>query len=149
MFYYDINKSLISYAPSTLSNQNFTTPAGCCYIRFWLQTDYGIVYNHDVSINYPSSNTQYNAYNNLSGDYNIVDIDSIIAFNGDNNIFADIGDITVQYKDTIQNYIDTRVNTVSNRSLSMMRTLETLEKSVALEKSVEIERGETDEKKDT
>ena len=68
------------------------------------------------------------------------DGEPINAFVGINNVYCDTGDITVQYKDTIQNYIDTRVNTVSNRSLSMMRTLETLEKSA------ELERGETDER---
>ena len=64
---------------------------------------------------------------------------------GNNNFFTDYGDITVQYKDTIQNYIDTRIQAVSNRSLSMMRTLETLEKSVTLDKSSELERGDNND----
>ena len=64
-----------------------------------------------------------------------------ITYVGDNNFFTDYGDITVHYKDTVNNYIDTRINAVSSRSLSMMRTLETLEKSTTLE------RGETDDQK--
>lgn len=46
-----------------------------------------------------------------------------ITYIGDNNFFTDYGDTTVQYKDTINNYIDTRVNAVSSRSLSMIRTI--------------------------
>ncbi|MBO7732255.1 MAG: hypothetical protein J6S67_06875, partial [Methanobrevibacter sp.] len=80
--------------------------------------------------------------------YNIFDLPLTVmptTYAGDNNFFTDYGDITVQYKDTIQNYIDTRVNAVSNRSLSMMRTLETLEKSVTLDKTLDIERGDNND----
>ena len=81
-------------------------------------------------------------------DYNIFDLPLTVmptTYAGDNNFFTDYGDITVQYNDTIQNYIDTRVNTVSNRSLSIQRTLETLEKSVTLDKTSELERGDNND----
>lgn len=77
--------------------------------------------------------------------YNLPLTDMPVTYQGVNNFFTDYGDITVQYKDTIANYIDTRVNTVSNRSLSMMRTLETLEKSVTLDKTLELERGDNND----
>ena len=66
--------------------------------------------------------------------YELSNVENLYTLVGDNSFFTNVGDISVQYKDTIQNYIDTRVNAVSNRSLSMLRTLETLEKSAELER---------------
>ena len=75
----------------------------------------------------------------------LTDGEPINALVGDNNVYCDTGNTTVQYKDTIQHYIDSRVQAVSNRSLSMMRTLETLEKSVTLDKTLDIERGDNND----
>lgn len=35
------------------------------YMKFYLQTTYGTTYNHDISINYPSSDTAYHPYSNI------------------------------------------------------------------------------------
>ncbi|MBO7733427.1 MAG: hypothetical protein J6S67_12755 [Methanobrevibacter sp.] len=75
----------------------------------------------------------------------LTDGEPINALVGDNNVYCDTGNTTVQYKDTIQHYIDSRIQAVSNRSLSMQRTLETLEKSVTLDKTLDIERGDNND----
>ena len=60
-------------------------------------------------INYGTTASAYEAYNGTT--YSIADIDDITTFNGVNNIFADVGDVSVQAYDTIQHYIDTKVGT--------------------------------------
>ena len=55
-----INTSITVNAPST-----FSVPSGCSYIRFaytYYIQDY-TTYNHDIAINYPSTDTSYHAYN--------------------------------------------------------------------------------------
>lgn len=37
-------------------------PTDCCYIRFYTSSNY-MTYNNDISINYPSTDTEYHAYN--------------------------------------------------------------------------------------
>ena len=44
-------------------NQVFTTSANTQYIRFYALSTYGTTYNHDISINYPSTDHDYHAYN--------------------------------------------------------------------------------------
>lgn len=59
--YYDENKNFIGYGNAVV-NATFTTPANCHYIRFALETAYGTTYNHDTSINYPSTDHDYHPY---------------------------------------------------------------------------------------
>jgi len=62
VFYYDINKKLID---SVSSPTEFTVPSNCYYITFHMQSGdsgYGTTYNHDISINYPATDTSYHAY---------------------------------------------------------------------------------------
>lgn len=67
--FFDANKNLIQYEadfpPSTSipDVSVFTVPDGAHYLIFNLTTAYGMTYNHDVSINYPSTDTEYHAYN--------------------------------------------------------------------------------------
>ena len=65
IFYYDSNKQLVSYEPSSKANETFTTPSDAAYMRFYTySTSYGEVYNHDIAINYPSTVTTYSPYEN-------------------------------------------------------------------------------------
>lgn len=44
----------------------FTTPSEARYMRFYLVSNYGTTYNNDISINYPSTDHEYHAYNGTS-----------------------------------------------------------------------------------
>ena len=61
-YFYDINDNYLSNYGGTGSGA-FTTPNNCAYMRFRMSSDYGTTYNHDISINYPSTDTQYHAFN--------------------------------------------------------------------------------------
>lgn len=65
-YYYDEYKNFLNTAASK-TNQTTTTPAGAYYMRF-VQT--GTSYGNNISINLPSTDTSYHAYNG-----NIVTID--------------------------------------------------------------------------
>lgn len=48
---------------SNFTGGTFRTPANCYYLDFNLYTVYGRAYNHDISINYPSTDTDYHPGN--------------------------------------------------------------------------------------
>ena len=63
--YFNANKELVLFdgngvSPSTKS---FTTPNNVYYVRITIGGNYGTTYNNDISINYPSTDTSYHAYN--------------------------------------------------------------------------------------
>ena len=62
---YDINKNYVGCVPtsSSYNNQTITLPSGIYYIRFVVRSGYGTTYNHDISINYPSTDHDYHASN--------------------------------------------------------------------------------------
>ena len=62
LFFYDTNKNYIGYTSQSGSNER-TLANNVGYIRLMLAIGYGTTYNHDVSINYPSTYTNYIAYN--------------------------------------------------------------------------------------
>lgn len=70
--FYDANKDLVQYEadfPPSIIETNvsiFTVPSGAYYLRFNLTSAYGTTYNHDVSINYPSTDHSYHPYSNIS-----------------------------------------------------------------------------------
>ena len=66
VFYYDANKNYIDY---NTNNATFTTPSNCYYLTLSTLDGYGTTYNHDISINYPSTDTSYHTYNGNT--YNI------------------------------------------------------------------------------
>lgn len=67
IFYYDSDKNFIGVTTKDLiRNEVFTTPADCHYILFDMAQSYGATYNHDISINYPSTDHDYHAYNGTS-----------------------------------------------------------------------------------
>ena len=52
---------------SGLSQHTFTTNAECHYITFNFGPEYGTTYNHDISINYPSTDPDYAHYEPYQG----------------------------------------------------------------------------------
>ncbi len=49
-----------------LSNKVFTTPANAAYMRFYFTSIYGMAYNHNVSLLYPSTLESYEPYSGQS-----------------------------------------------------------------------------------
>ena len=114
-----------------------TTPKETKFIYLYASGSYQQSQNDtfsfsDIQIEVGRSATDYEVFKKSEYDLPLTNMPE--TYIGNNNFFTDYGDTTVQYKDTIQHYIDTRVNAVSNRSLSMMRTLETLDQSAELER---------------
>ena len=65
VFFYDANKSFISYCQSSVANGTFTTPNGAVYLRFTTNSNYTeTTYNHDICLNLSdeSFNGQYAPY---------------------------------------------------------------------------------------
>lgn len=60
--YYDKDKQYLGANPTMTVGTVITIPEDCCYIRFSCQIPYGTTYNHDISINYPSTDTEYHPY---------------------------------------------------------------------------------------
>lgn len=77
LFFYDASKTFLSKTDWVSGNATRNIPSGAYYFKIVLATQYGTTYNHDISINYPSSDTTYHAYNpngnteviNLGGTY--------------------------------------------------------------------------------
>lgn len=72
MLFYDGNKNVLTdnLPPYTVANNarrigngyNVPMPSDCAYVRFYFQSGYGTTYNHNTSINYPSTDHDYHAY---------------------------------------------------------------------------------------
>lgn len=64
--YYDINKVYLQSTDKNgigdVNNSAITIPSNCYYIRFAVYSAYGNEYNDDISINYPSTDTEYHAH---------------------------------------------------------------------------------------
>lgn len=60
--FYDSEKGFISYIGDFYRNQTFIVPTNAHYMRFSPPIDYGTTYNHDISINYPSTDHDYHPY---------------------------------------------------------------------------------------
>ena len=65
IFYYDANKVFLSANLQQVWNTVITTPPNASYIRFYMNSAYGNVYNNDIAINYPSTITDYSPYANI------------------------------------------------------------------------------------
>ena len=73
--WYDADKNFISYEEVYTNNSiNYkvaTSPQNAVYMRFNLTAGYGATYNNDISINYPSTDTSYHAYNGNTYEINL------------------------------------------------------------------------------
>ena len=63
LFYYDANRNFISSSAYDATSHLRTMPSNCYFINFQSAGNYGSTYNNDISINYPSTDTSYHAYN--------------------------------------------------------------------------------------
>lgn len=65
VYFYDANKGYIGvYGNGTrIRNGTITLGEDVRYIRVSMPSDYGTTYNNDISINYPSTDHDYHAYN--------------------------------------------------------------------------------------
>ena len=61
--WYDADKVCISSANTTAGNNVKTSPEGAYYLRFAVVDT--TTYNHDISINYPSTDHDYHAWSNI------------------------------------------------------------------------------------
>lgn len=131
--YYDIDKNYLSRA-GVQYNATFTTPVNAYFMATYSESGYGTTYNNDFSINYIDSYHNLFEYEGntytitfgtpitdgaevdlLSGMVKInttpVTYDSITpivirTFKGVNNVYSDIGDISVTYRETLKHYLD-------------------------------------------
>ena len=62
-YFYDNEKSLLSYASKGTANAVFNTPASCAYVRFVLSGTTDLT--DKIAVNYPSSITTYSPYSNI------------------------------------------------------------------------------------
>lgn len=67
LLFYDENKTYLqgqqkNVYGGTTANALFTTPSEAHYMTFYSASTYGTTYNHDISINYPATDTEYHAY---------------------------------------------------------------------------------------
>ena len=61
--YYEEDKTFIRRDTLAYPSQSeITTPANCYYVNFSTYQNYGTVYNNDISLNYPSSDTSYHSH---------------------------------------------------------------------------------------
>ena len=80
VFYYDANETFISQTWVVFATP-FTTPSNCYYMKFRMASQYGTTYNHDISINYPSTDTSYHAYQGATYTKTLPDYDQLLAQN--------------------------------------------------------------------
>lgn len=59
LFWYDAEQNFLSYA--NWGTGAITSPSNACYMKFHIDPTYGTTYNHDISINYPSTDTGYHS----------------------------------------------------------------------------------------
>lgn len=65
LYFYDVDKNLVSYTGTSMMNETFTTPQNAHYMKFVLaKADYGTTYKNDICINLsdPSRNGEYEPY---------------------------------------------------------------------------------------
>ena len=98
IYEYDENMNFIGPTFKYINNFAFTTQATTKYVNFRIY-DNGITsldqFNR-CSINYPSTETAYKAYEGITKP--IAEANTIKTLTGLNNVFTDAGSVTVQYK---------------------------------------------------
>ena len=113
VYFYDINKSFISWATKT--NEAVSTPQKAYYMRFYMSDAYGTTYNHDVSINLPSTETNYSSYQGNQYSVSFLDgEDPLTVYSGTVDLVTgdgvldmaevDLGSLTWEYQSTYQRF---------------------------------------------
>lgn len=62
LIFYDENKNFVSAVVRQVWNRTIIIPSNAYFVRFYMGSTYGTTYNHDISINYPSTDHAYHAY---------------------------------------------------------------------------------------
>ena len=68
---YDSNKAFVSAIGTATKDESITIPNGIDYLRFVIESGYGTTYNHDISINYPSTITGYVEFEGISNTFEL------------------------------------------------------------------------------
>ena len=68
VFWYNINKEFIQISGWT-GNREITSPSNAYYFKFIMAASYGAIYNHNISVNYPSTATSYEPYQGETTNY--------------------------------------------------------------------------------
>ena len=114
--FYDADKNYIGTGGTWKYNSTFTIPSGAQYLRFAMQPEYGTTYNHDISINYPSTDHDYHAYN---GNTYTTDLGRTV-YGGDVEVVG--GALTDKWGfitfDGTENWYEVRTGTGANRALN-------------------------------
>lgn len=76
---YDSNKAFVSVIGTATKDESITIPNGIDYLRFVIESGYGTTYNHDISINYPSTITGYVEFEGIS---NTIDLGTDTVYGG-------------------------------------------------------------------
>lgn len=63
LIFYDENKNFVSAVVQQVWNRTIIIPSNAYFVRFYMGSTYGTTYRHDISINYPSTDHVYHAYN--------------------------------------------------------------------------------------
>ena len=107
LFYYDANGNYVGNSGGYVSSGVKTLPSNAYQMRFQLNPAYGTTYNHDISINYPSTDTTYHAYNPNSAVYPVSwQTEAGTVYGGTVDVVT--GVLTVKYK----SFIPTSSNTI-------------------------------------
>ena len=132
--YYDVNKTFLSKQNITSNGYQITTPANACYMTFFISANYGTTYNNDICFNYPDTERTYSSYTGntfnislgstitdgaevdlLSGivkinttpvTYSSITPIAIRTYKGVNNIYSDVGSMSLTYRETLKHYLD-------------------------------------------
>ena len=103
IFYYDKDYNYLGYSGLNISNTHlFTTPSNAVYIRFYVSSNYGTTYNHDICINLSWSgwrNGQYEQYKKNSYPLDTtIELRGIPKLDADNHLYFDGDEYTYDGK---------------------------------------------------
>ena len=102
MFYYDSSKNFLRTSSNQITengqcyNKAITMGNDVAYVRFRCTSVYGNQYLDNISINSNSSVLNYHPY--TGNTVPVAEATTLETLSGVNNVFADVGDVTVSYK---------------------------------------------------
>lgn len=115
-FKYDVNGNSLGPMAVMTKDAVFATDSKTYYIWFSLSVnDYGTTYNNDISINYPSTDTEYHAYN---GHTYTIDLDGT-RYGGTLDVVSGVltvDEIFGELDGVDENWANTAAGSVGNRS---------------------------------
>lgn len=145
--FYDADKNFLSsrafLTSKVMVRGTNDLPTNAAFIRFVNVSSN--IYSNDIGINYPQTETTYAHYN--GDEYpisNPSNLPIIMALDGVNNLFADSGDVSVVFKQSVNDAINAAVNAVNNsRSLNAVNIAKSGETEEEKPEEVEEPKEET------